>query len=556
MDSPALMSIQGLLIRTAAIAVASTAAFAPSIAEACGCFAPPTVGEPVVQAGERIVFAHDNGKVVAHIQIQFEGQADDFAWLVPMPAVPELRIGTEELFIQLETATAPKFILTTTPGDGCGGSGFGCAASDAALAARAPEIAEAGVAVKQSSAGPYDYAVVKADDKQPMLDWLISEGYFVPAGTQAAVDPYIRPGAFFLALKLQAGQQVGDIQPVIVEYASERPMIPIILTAVAANPDMGILVWVLGEHRAVPHNYRHVLINQEYIDWQNGASNYAAVVSKAIDEAEDHHAFVTEFAGKAPQLKDQLAGQGRFGRRADLEAAERPARFVEVLRSGRFAAAPLIGIMRRELSIPEHALEVTPEPFSGQTTDALLFGVFFDYAVSYRGATFDPVAVTAEIWERIVVPATEANKLFAGDPTITRMFTTLDPEEMTEDPVFAFNPDLPAVSNVHNAEMISHCDGNNSRELILDDGRVYAFDREEPRTLKARESVPFAEKIEVLRQEGAPEVVADNSAALHANDDVSDFGCDGGGHRRSRDFSWTLGLIGVLFTRTLMRKRS
>ncbi len=60
-------------------------ALLPNAAEACGCFAPPSPAEPVVQAGERIVFSHKDGKVTAHIQIQYQGDADEFAWLVPMP---------------------------------------------------------------------------------------------------------------------------------------------------------------------------------------------------------------------------------------------------------------------------------------------------------------------------------------------------------------------------------------------------------------------------------------------------------------------------------------
>ena len=40
----------------------------------------------------------------------------------------------------------------------------------------------------QSSIGPYDYAVLKADDKTAMLDWLATNHYVVPAGTPVAVS--------------------------------------------------------------------------------------------------------------------------------------------------------------------------------------------------------------------------------------------------------------------------------------------------------------------------------------------------------------------------------
>src|SRR5205814_1004691 len=98
--------------------------------------------------------------------------------------------------------------------------------------------------VYQDSIGPYDYAVLHADRKDDMLQWLADNHYFVPAGTQDAVGAYIHAGAYFLALKLKSGQSAGDLQPVVVRYASDLPMIPIVLTSVTAQPNMGIQVWM------------------------------------------------------------------------------------------------------------------------------------------------------------------------------------------------------------------------------------------------------------------------------------------------------------------------
>src|SRR5947209_13888946 len=83
-------------------------------AEACGCFAQPTVAQPVVQAGERILFAADQGMVTAYIQIKYQGSANQFGWLVPVPSVPTLELGTDEVFDQLSSTTQPTYRLTTT----------------------------------------------------------------------------------------------------------------------------------------------------------------------------------------------------------------------------------------------------------------------------------------------------------------------------------------------------------------------------------------------------------------------------------------------------------
>jgi hypothetical protein len=63
---------------------------------------------PIVQAGERILFAIDSGKVTAHIQIQYAGDADEFGWILPLPSVPTLELGTDELLNQLLTGNQPK----------------------------------------------------------------------------------------------------------------------------------------------------------------------------------------------------------------------------------------------------------------------------------------------------------------------------------------------------------------------------------------------------------------------------------------------------------------
>ena len=41
-------------------------------------------------------------------------------------------------------------------------------------------------------------------------DWLNENRFFVPDGTAAAMDPYIRPGSYFLALRLRSGESAGS----------------------------------------------------------------------------------------------------------------------------------------------------------------------------------------------------------------------------------------------------------------------------------------------------------------------------------------------------------
>ena len=297
--------------------VASVVVFSAQRADACGCFTPPDPTVPVLQAGERILFSVKNGEVTAVVQVQYTGAGGEFGWLLPLPSVPTLELGTDELFARLTSATQPRYRMTTgfdsscrlsqgagggTFASGGGGAGGGNGTSvDAGAQAPSP-------LVVQDAVGPYDYAVLRADSKAAMLDWLATNRYFVPAGTDDAVAPYVRPGAYFLALKLRPGNDTGDLVPVVLRYQSDLGVIPLTLTSTGAQENMGVQVWMLGEGRAIPRNYNHTVLNDALIDWPRAGANYNDVVIRAVKEAPERHSFVTEYAGPS----DVMPGRARW----------------------------------------------------------------------------------------------------------------------------------------------------------------------------------------------------------------------------------------------------
>lgn len=529
-------------------------------AEACGCFAPPNPTVPVVQAGERIVFAHEDGEVVAHIQIQYEGDAAEFGWLLPVPAVPEFSLGTDELFDQIIQQTQPRYRLNRQFPDQCGGGngGFVLAGNrDADFGAEAPN--EDSPVVVEGSAGPFGYAVLEADDDREMFDWLVENDYFIPTGTEDVVGPYIRPGAYFLALKLQSGESAGNLQPIVLRYASDYPMIPIILTSVAANPDMGIQVWVLGEHRAIPRNYRHTVLNDEKIDWFNAGRNYNDVVIAATNEAPEGQSFVTEYAGTSAIMRNVLADDQRFGDRASLEATDDAVTYVDALWQRRFPVTSAVtSLLEAHIPVPAHWADQDLPP--GQFYRSIRF--FLDelervdpeaYQAYHGALELDAEKLTADLWERVVEPTREANALFERHETLTRLYTTLSPDEMTRDPVFGFNPDLPDYSNQHDAVFLADCDGIGGL-LTLPDGRTLRVD--DPSrwsSTRTEGSVPFSRRIEVLREEGRAEVTVDNQEDLTPSYD--DRGCECVGADAAAPWAALLVVAGLLGVRRPRRAR-
>jgi uncharacterized protein (TIGR03382 family) len=89
---------------------------------------------------------------------------------------------------------------------------------------------------------------------------------------------------------------------------------------------------------------------------------------------------------------------------------------------------------------------------------------------------FDPNAMTDALDEVIVTPMREAESLLTDHPFVTRMTSSMSPDEMTLDPYFVLNADMEPVDNQHLATLVIECgDGGriseSQRRIVLADGR-------------------------------------------------------------------------------------
>jgi hypothetical protein len=288
--------------------------FAPQ-AHACGGFFCTNV--PVDQAAERIIFAvnDSDGTIDAYVQINYTGAPDAFAWVVPVPNPPKLDTATMPMLRELDRLTQPVYVAPPL-NDACRqvfqrGNVF----SDAA---RAPAPAPGGVTVfDQGSVGPFNYAVVGSEDPKALVNWLKENKYQITPPMEPLVDVYVKEKMVFLAMKLQPGKQVRDIQPVKMTYKSVKPMIPLRLTAVAATPNMVVLTWILSKMQASPENYAVAKVADSDIVFTGfGGNNYSQLASARLADNKGR-AFITEFAGPVTQVRatdaDLRALLGRYG---------------------------------------------------------------------------------------------------------------------------------------------------------------------------------------------------------------------------------------------------
>ena len=284
-----------LVLLAVAVVVVGLASAQPVLA--CGGFF--CIDTPVDQNAERIIFTQNgDGTVSAYVQIEYTGAAPDFSWILPLPdaidaedvEVPEDAMAA---FRELEVATDPVFIPPPLPE---------CA--DFVVQAAMAPISKSAVEVFASGeVGPYGFDVVGSEDPDELVSWLRDNGYRVTEPMEPLIDLYVEEQFVFLAMKLRPDQGAQDVEPVKVTYPSSQPMIPLRLTAVAANPDMAVMVWIYADTQAKPVNYGKMEIaNKELVFFgRGGSNNYRQLMGEKADEMEGQ-AFITEYAAPTSQL--------------------------------------------------------------------------------------------------------------------------------------------------------------------------------------------------------------------------------------------------------------
>ncbi|MCH7871178.1 MAG: DUF2330 domain-containing protein, partial [Planctomycetes bacterium] len=402
-------------------------------ATACGGFF--CQARPIIQASEQIIFRQDGNRITAIVQIQYQGTAEDFSWVVPVPGIPNLSVAPGILFQTLDPLTRPQFTLEIN-GEPCPQLGFPSAAPEATD----PPVStfDEGVTIlSEQAVGPFDVQIVTSEDADAMANWLEANNYDLTDRGGELIAPYVEEGMNFVALRLRQDRGVGDIEPLVMEYEAECPMIPIRLTAVATQPNLGIFVWLLGPARAVPINYLHVTPNYARLNWYTGPFNayasYQNLITVAMDEV-GGQGFATDYAGRDASLLDSVLTQPERLREeaARLRTVQDAADAVAQMINGfNFPGSKVLEILRRRLPLPEGVAERT-------YGDSLELARVFDSATlqAALSGTLD------ELESDLVEPLETALAVFDGDPYLTRMFTTLPAEEMTLDPQFGFNTDL------------------------------------------------------------------------------------------------------------------
>jgi hypothetical protein len=144
-----------------------------------------------------------------------------------------------------------------------------------------------------------------------------------------------------------------------------------------------------------------------------------------------------------------------------------------------------------------------------------------DHAEALReaGIKVDTRKAIAELDAKVVKPGDAIHKMFDRFHYLTAMYTTMSPQEMTQDPLFRFNPQLGDVALVHKATGVRHCKKGvpywqSPIEITLTNGRKFTVPGGGGRFGSGLEELPAAERIEQLQMAGPPAVIQDNGPLI------------------------------------------
>jgi len=189
-----------------------------------------------------IVFDDMVEKII--FQVDYEGDAEDFAWVIPVPGYPKLFSVEDDIFYELHKLTQP-------PPPSSFGCGWGAGVPTSGLEDEGVHVWE------ENQVGIYYTTTLSATDPNSLVVWLNDNGYAFPAEGQEILDYYVQQSWFFVAMKIQHEETMnssenytGAIQPIGIMFFSDEMVYPLKISTLSA-PSWGteVLIYAFSDER-------------------------------------------------------------------------------------------------------------------------------------------------------------------------------------------------------------------------------------------------------------------------------------------------------------------
>ncbi|MCP2329533.1 hypothetical protein HDA40_008040 [Hamadaea flava] len=172
------------------------------------------------------------------LSVQTSSQANQAAFLMPVPARARFEIADAKVFAELDEISRPevKVRRVVVSGDGAGAPP-GQSADDVTV-------------VDHVEVGPYEVAQLSGTDASAVSRWLTDNGFTLPEALGGALRPYLAEGWLVVAVRLAptSGSLSDGLPPMRVAFETESPVYPMRLSA-TAEFRQPLRLYVLADHR-------------------------------------------------------------------------------------------------------------------------------------------------------------------------------------------------------------------------------------------------------------------------------------------------------------------
>lgn len=216
----------------------------------------------------QVIIARDGNRTVLTMANDYQGEAKDFALVVPVPVViteEQVNIGDPEILTRLDGFSAPRLVeyFDANP----------CAIyrteeqilpSSAARDSFAEKQSANALGVtieEQFTVGEYDIVILSAKQSDGLETWLKQNDYKIPQGASELLHPYIRQNMKFFVAKVNLSeyskQGFKSLRPLMIAYESPKFILPIRLGMLNAQGEQDLIVYLLSPKGQIElTNYR------------------------------------------------------------------------------------------------------------------------------------------------------------------------------------------------------------------------------------------------------------------------------------------------------------
>jgi len=212
----------------------------------------------IEEYSQQAVIQYDDESATETISILpgFQSDVEEFAWILPVPGLPEVEEGDDVLFRQLRNFTRPKLHTRDSDWDGCQRATF----------SPGEALVDDGVNIIQNQLiGYYQTMTLSSDQAPALIDSLTQWGFLHDDNIDEATEllnSYVEQDWYFITVKIDStsfaesnpyfehyGYYYGQLEPLKLSFASDEIIYPMRISSLSAAESTQVDLYVISDHR-------------------------------------------------------------------------------------------------------------------------------------------------------------------------------------------------------------------------------------------------------------------------------------------------------------------